>query len=131
MFGIGNIKVNAKGKTPEQIKEEILAEVGKQVDQMISVSDKAHKKEEVKPESKEPVFLHLRADEAEDKSGFGVSTEWNGDFATIMTMLTTSVSQALHTMANDADDEYNPDLLLRFIGALIHEYTYNDEEEDK
>lgn len=131
MFGVGNIKIDANGKTPEQVKAEIMEQVAKQVDTMIGLGDKVHKKEVKKEEPKEVRYVHICADEAEDKSGFGVSTEWNGDFSTVMTMLTTAVSQALHNMTNDSDDEYNPDLLLQFIMALIGEYTgMNDEEEE-
>lgn len=122
MFGIGEIKIDGKGKTPEQVKAEILEKVGEQVDSMLKTNNK-------KEESNEPVFLNIKAEQAEDKSGFGVSTEWNGDFEEIMNMFVTAVSQTLHTIADDEDNEYNPDLLVKFVGALIQEHITNKGED--
>ncbi|MGM9543519.1 MAG: hypothetical protein ACI3T9_00915 [Romboutsia timonensis] len=124
MLGIGKIEVNGSGKSSEEIKKEIMEQVGKQVDEMM----KAHKetKEKIEKKSKkEATHLHLLLDEAEDKSGFGCSVDVAGDFENVMTMLTVGVSNVLHQVANDKENEYDPDLLVQFITALIAEYGSN------
>ena len=128
MIGVGNIKIDGKGKTPEQIKEEILANVSEQLDAMLK--EKEEKKEETKPS-----FIHIEADESAEKDGFGVHVEFDGDFEKVMTILTVAVSQALHNIADDEEDEYNPELLLDFIMALTAEFkgnalSHKEEKED-
>lgn len=127
MLGIGEIKIDGKGKTAEQIKAEILDKVGEQVDSMLK-SNRETKKH--KDQKEEEVFLNIMAKQSEDKSGFGVSTEWNGEFEEIMDMFVTATSQTLHTMADDEDDEYNPDLLVKFVGALIQTHITNNKGVD-
>ena len=114
MLGIGNITVNAEGKTPEEVKEEIMSKVAEQLDGMLELN-----KEEVKS----PAYIHIRADEDKEKKGCGVHVEYDGDFGDVMTMLTIATSEALHNISEDSDDEYNPGLLLDFISALIAENT--------
>lgn len=133
MFGIGKIEVSGKGKTPEEVKKEIMDQVGKQVDEMMKSHTET--KEKIENKSKKKVnHLHLLLDESKDKSGFGCIVDVDGEFENLMTMLTVGVSKVLHEVANDKEDEYAPNLLMHFIYALFAEYTNNDisegEDED-
>lgn len=125
---LGSIKIDAKGKTKEQIREEVLQEVTKKI-------DAAFGDIKVEEEKREPKHIHILADEHIERNGFGVEVDWNGDFADVMTMFTVAVSETLHRLAGDEEDEYSPEMLLDFIDALIAQYKRNaltntDEEEE-
>ena len=119
MLGIGKIEINGSGKSSEEIKKEIMDQVGKQVDEMI----KSHKEKIEEKQSNKVNHLHILLDETEDKSGFGCTIDIAGNFTNLMTMLTVGVSNALHKVAND---KYDSDLLMKFITALIAKYSSND-----
>lgn len=133
MFGIGNIKVNGNGKTPEEIKKEILEQVGEQVDVMLKSHNETKEKIEKKTEARESRRkVSIIMTEDKEATGFGCEVEYHGDFKHVMTMLTVGVARALQQISESCDDEYNPDLLLQFIMALIGEYIgMNDDEEEE
>lgn len=108
------IKIDASGKTKEEVKKELLEQVEKEFEQSFKKEKKT-----------KPSYLHIKADEDKEKSGFGVEVEFDGNIGNVLTMLTVSVSQALHSIADDKDDEYTAELLLEFTNALIAEYTRN------
>lgn len=108
------IKIDANGKSKEEIKKELLEQVEKEFEKSFKEKKKT-----------KPSYLHIKADEDKGKTGFGVEVEFDGDVGSVLTMLTVSVSQALHSIANDNDDEYTAELLLEFVNALIAEYTRN------
>ena len=126
MFGIGNIKVNASGKTKEELKEEIMKEVDKNVEEMFKIHEKidsSHKKKkESKKQSKEPREVSLIMKEDEEGKGFSCMCTIEGDFNHIMTMLTVGVSRALNEISGCDDNQYNGKLLLQFVHALISEH---------
>lgn len=126
MFGIGNIKIDANGKTKEEIKKEIMEQLDKQVDGMLETNKKivnAHKKKEVK---KEPLQkLHITLDEVEDKSGFNCEVDVEGDGEDLMNMLVVGTAQALTQIA-----EYNPFVPIEFGQRLFHEYMEGDEDDE-
>lgn len=108
------IKIDANGKTKEEVKKELLEQVEKQFEESFK-----------KEKKRKPSYLHIKADEDKGQTGFGVDVEFDGDIGSVLTMLTVSVSQALHSIANDKDNEYTAELLLEFTNALIAEYTSN------
>lgn len=114
-MNIKAIKIDANGKTKEEVKKELLEQVEKQFEESFNKKEKKTK----------PSYLHIKADEDKEKSGFGVEVEFDGNTGNVLTMLTVAVSQALHSIADDKDDEYTAELLLEFTNALIAEYTSN------
>lgn len=130
MIGIGNIKINADGKTSDQIKKEIMEQVNEQVDVMLKEVEKKNKKEEDKPS-----FIKLSAIEDEAKKGYNVEVDFEGDTGDILTMLTVMVSEALHDIVDDEEDQYSAHLIKDFTKALVAEYTTaalsNPKEEEK
>lgn len=127
MIDLEKITVNAKGKTKEEVKKEILDQINSKLDDMFKL------KEEVKKEPKEEKvkpFLIIKAEEDEAQQGFGCFTEYEGDFPAVMAMLTTGVAQLLHAAAEDVEQEYDFDLLMTFVRALIQEYMEQGKEKN-
>ena len=135
MFGIGEVNIKVEGaKNKEEARKQIMDQIGAEVDKMLDAKErafnKAHKKEEVKEEKKENAYLHINLDEDKDRSGFGCSIDMGGDYTEVMTMLTVGVSEALHQIHNDGEEEFNPKALANFVNALIMEYIGVEEEEE-
>lgn len=112
------ITIDAKGKTREEIKKELLDEVEKQFEQTF-------KKVEIK---KELSYLHIAADETKDGKGFNCSTDCCGGFDEIAQMLNISVTQVLKGFAEDNDSSYS-ELLMAFIATLLVGDTMEEEED--
>lgn len=126
MFGIGNIKINAAGKTKEEIKKEVIEQTEKEIDKMFEINEKivkAHKKKEVK---EEPLAkLHITLDEVEDKSGFNCEVDVEGNGEELMGMLVCGVATALKEIA-----EFNPLMAIEFGQRLFHEYMEGEDEDE-
>ena len=94
-FIIGEIKINGKGKTKEELKAEAMKEIEKQLDDAFNDVKEPKKNEE------EPAKLHIHVDEDSERNGYGCETEINGDVdnvldmtACIMTTMAQQISQA-------------------------------------
>lgn len=120
-----SIEINAKGKSKKELKKEILKRVEDEIEKILD------KKEEVKEEVEEKELhkFHILCDESEDKEGFGVAIESEGEPARLFGMLVCMTSSALRTL----EEEYEGDrgILPTFIKCLIDEYTDNSAESVK
>ena len=94
-FIIGEIKINGKGKSKEELKAEAMKEIEKQLDDAFNDVKEPKKNEE------EPAKLHIHVDEDSERNGYGCETEINGDVdnvldmtACIMTTMAQQISQA-------------------------------------
>ena len=127
MFGIGEIKVNAKGKSKEEVKEEIMNEVNKKVDEMFEINEKISKSKKKKKVEKEPLNkLHIYADESEDREGFYVDTQMEGTGGNLLTMLVASTSKVLDELGGK-----DIELLMTFTHDLFKEYLGFDGDEEE
>lgn len=126
MMGIGNIKVDAKGKTPEQIKEEIMEQVAKQVDVMVGLENNEPKEEQ------KPSKITMNIQEDEKRTGYGVETdiEVNDlDYSEIMTMLTDGVGQIFKEIFNE-DKLSGVIAISQFGAALVQNYMEEEGGEE-
>lgn len=127
MFGIGEIKVNAKGKSKEEVKEEIMNEVKKKVDEMFETHEKISKSKKKKKVEKDPLNkLHIYADESEDREGFYVNTDMEGTGGNLLAMLVASTSKVLDELGGK-----DIELLMTFMHDLFKEYLGFDGEEEE
>ena len=127
MFGIGEIKINANGKSKEEVKEEIMNEVKKKVDEMFEINEKISKTKKKKKVEKEPLNkLHIYADESEDREGFYVNTDMEGTGGNLLAMLVASTSKVLDELGGK-----DIELLMTFMHDLFKEYLGFDGEEDE
>ena len=79
-FIIGEIKINGKGKTKEELKAEAMKEIEKQLD------DAFKDVKEPKKDEEEPAKLHIHIDEDSERNGYGCKTEICGDVDNILDM---------------------------------------------
>lgn len=127
MFGIGEIKINANGKSKEEVKEEIMNEVKKKVDEMFESHEKISKTKKKKKVEKEPLNkLHIYADESEDREGFYVNTDMEGTGGNLLAMLVASTSKVLDELGGK-----DIELLMTFMHDLFKEYLGFDGEEEE
>ena len=127
MFGIGEIKINANGKSKEEVKEEIMNEVKKKVDEMFEINEKISKTKKKKKVEKEPLNkLHIYADESEDREGFYVNTDMEGTGGNLLAMLVASTSEVLDELGGK-----DIELLMTFMHDLFKEYLGFDGEEEE
>lgn len=127
MFGIGEIKVNADGKTPEQVKAEIMEQVAKQVDSMVGLGNKAHKKQP------KPAKIIMSIQEDKKRTGYGVETDIEVEdlaYENIMTMLTDGVGQIFKQLFEE-DKLSGVIAISQFQAALVDNYMTEDDEEEE
>jgi hypothetical protein len=86
---IKEIKINAKGKSKEELKAEAMKEIEKQL------NDAFKDVKEPKKEEEEPAKLHIHIDEDANKGGYGCETEICGDVDSVLDM----TACAMATMA--------------------------------
>lgn len=133
MFGIGEIKVNANGKTKEEVKEEIMNEVKKKVDEMFEINEKivnSHKKKEKKVEGPKPAKISLVLEEDKERTGFNVETDIEVDdlsYEQLMTMITIGVANLFKQLFED-DAFQGMMAITQMFPALMDEY-FEDEED--
>lgn len=133
MFGIGEIKVNANGKTKEEVKEEIMNEVKKKVDEMFEINEKivnSHKKAEKKVEGPKPAKISLVLEEDKERTGFNVETDIEVDdlsYEQLMTMITIGVANLFKQLFED-DVFQGMMAITQMFPALMDEY-FEDEED--
>ena len=127
MFGIGEVRIKAEGKTKEEIKKEILEKTAEQVDKMFESHEKISKTKKKKKVEKEPLNkLHIYADESEDREGFYVNTEMEGTGGNLLAMLVASTSRVLDDLGGK-----DIELLMTFMHDLFKEHLGLDGEEEE
>ena len=127
MFGIGEIKINSNGKSKEEVKEEIMNEVKKKVDEMFETHEKISKSKKKKKVEKDPLNkLHIYADESEDREGFYVNTDIEGTGGNLLAMLVASTSKVLDELGGK-----DIELLMTFTHDLFKEYLGFDGDEEE
>lgn len=121
---INEIKINAKGKTKEELKAEAMKEIEKQLNDVFKDVKEPKKDEE------EPAKLHIHIDEDSERNGYGCETEITGDVDSILDMtacamatMAQQVSQA--TGGNISPVGVIPEIMMRARALLF------DEEEEK
>lgn len=135
MFGIGEIKINAKGKNKEEVKEEIMNEVKKKVDEMFEINEKivnSHKKVEKKVEGPKPAKISLVLEEDKEKTGFHIETDIEVDdlsYEQLMTMITMGVAN-LFKQLFEKDSFQGMMAISQMFPALMDEYFKDEEEEE-
>lgn len=135
MFGIGEIKVNAKGKSKEEVKEEIMNEVNKKVDEMFEINEKivnSHKKSEKKVEGPKPAKISLVLQEDKEKTGFHIETDIQvGDlsYEQLMTMITMGIAN-LFKQLFEKDAFQGMMAISQMFPALMDEYFKDEEDEE-
>lgn len=122
---INEIKINAKGKTKEELKAEAMKEIEKQL------NDVFKDVKEPKKDEDEPAKLHIHIDEDSERNGYGCETEICGDVDSVLDMtacamatMAQQISQA--TAGTISPVGVIPEVMMR-AGALLFE----DEEEEK
>ena len=127
MFGIGEVRIKAEGKTKEEIKKEILEKTAEQVDKMFESHEKISKTKKKKKVEKEPLNkLHIYTDESEDREGFYVDTDMEGTGGNLLAMLVASTSRVLDDLGGK-----DIELLMTFMHDLFKEYLGLDGEEEE
>lgn len=135
MFGIGEIKVNAKGKSKEEVKEEIMNEVKKKVDEMFEINEKivnSHKKVEKKVEGPKPAKISLALEEDKEKTGFHIETNIEVDdlsYEQLMTMITVGVAN-LFKQLFEKNEFQGMMAISQMFPALMDEYFKDEENEE-
>lgn len=135
MFGIGEIKVNANGKSKEEVKEEIMNEVKKKVDEMFEINEKivnSHKKVEKKVEGPKPAKISLVLEEDKERTGFNVETDIEVDdlsYEQLMTMITMGVANLFKQLFEE-DAFQGMMAISQMFPALMDEYFKDEEDEE-
>ena len=135
MFGIGEIKVNANGKSKEEVKEEIMNEVKKKVDEMFEINEKivnSHKKVEKKVEGPKPAKISLVLEEDKERTGFNVETDIEVDdlsYEQLMTMITMGVANLFKQLFEE-DAFQGMMAITQMFPALMDEYFKDEEDEE-
>lgn len=110
---IKSIKIDANGKSKEEIKKELLDQVEKQFEESFK-----------QKEDKKPAKLSVIATEVPDKGGYNVEADAEGCFDELCEMATTCISQMIRTIQED-----NPILFLQIMNRAMHLYMEDEEEE--
>lgn len=135
MFGIGEIKINANGKSKEEVKEEIMNEVKKKVDEMFEINEKivnSHKKVEKKVDGPKPAKISLVLEEDKERTGFHIETDIEVDdlsYEQLMTMITMGVAN-LFKQLFEKDAFQGMMAISQMFLALMDEYFKDEEEEE-
>ena len=135
MFGIGEIKVNAKGKSKEEVKEEIMNEVKKKVDEMFEINEKivnSHKKVEKKVEGPKPAKISLVLEEDKERTGFNVETDIEVDdlsYEQLMTMITMGIANLFKQLFEE-DAFQGMMAITQMLPVLMDEYFKDEEDEE-
>ena len=135
MFGIGEIKVNANGKSKEEVKEEIMNEVKKKVDEMFEIKEKivnSHKKAEKKVEGPKPAKISLVLEEDKEKTGFNVETDIEVDdlsYEELMTMITMGIANLFKQLFEE-DAFQGMMAIAQMFPVLMDEYFKDEEDEE-
>ena len=135
MFGIGEIKVNAKGKSKEEVKEEIMNEVKKKVDEMFEINEKivnSHKKVEKKVDGPKPAKISLALEEDKERTGFHIETDIEVDdlsYEQLMTMITMGIA-SLFKQLFEKDEFQGMMAISQMFPALMDEYFKDEEDEE-
>ena len=116
-FISGEIKINVKDKSKEELKAEAMKEFEKQLDDAFKDVKEPKKNEE------EPAKLHIHVDEDSERNGYGCETEINGDVDSVLDMtvcimatMAQEISQA--TGGTISPIEVVPEIMMR-AGALL------------
>ena len=134
MSGIGEIKVNAEGKSKEEVKEEIMNEVKKKVDEMFEINEKivnSHKKVEKKVEGPKPAKISLVLEEDKEKTGFNVEIDVEVDdlsYEQLMTMITVGVADLFKQLFEK--DAFQRMAISQMYSALVDKYFKDEEDEE-
>ena len=135
MFGIGEIKINPKGKSKEEVKEEIMNEVKKKVDEMFEINEKivnSHKKVEKKVEGPKPAKISLVLEEDKEKTGFHIETDIEVDdlsYEQLMTMITVGVANLFKQLFEE-DAFQGMMAITQMLPVLMDEYFKDEEDEE-
>ena len=135
MFGIGEIKVNANGKSKEEVKEEIMNEVKKKVDEMFEINEKivnSHKKVEKKVEGPKPAKISLVLEEDKERTGFNVETDIEVDdlsYEELMTMITMGIANLFKKLFEE-DAFQGMMAITQMLPVLMDEYFKDEEDEE-
>lgn len=135
MFGIGEIKINANGKSKEEVKEEIMNEVKKKVDEMFEINEKivnSHKKVEKKVDGPKPAKISLVLEEDKEKTGFHIETDIEVDnlsYEQLMTMITMGVANLFKQLFEE-DAFQGMMAISQMFPALMEEYFKDEEDEE-
>ena len=122
---INKIKINAKGKTKEELKAEAMKEIEKQL------NDVFKDVKEPKKDEDEPAKLHIHIDEDSERNGYGCETEITGDVDSVLDMTACAMATMAQQISQATAGTISavgviPEVMMR-AGALLFE----DEEEEK
>lgn len=135
MFGIGEIKINANGKSKEEVKEEIMDEVKKKIDEMFEINEKivnSHKKVEKKVKGAKPAKISLLLQEDKEKTGFHIETDIEVNdlsYEQLMTMITMGVAN-LFKQLFEGDEFQGMMAITQMFPALMEQYFEDEEDEE-
>lgn len=121
---INEIKINAKGKTKEELKAEAMKEIEKQL------NDAFKDVKEPKKDEEEPAKLHIHIDEDVNRNGYGCETEITGDVDSVLDMTACAIATMAQQISQAIAGTISPvgvipEVMMR-AGALLF-----DEEEEK
>ena len=136
MFGIGEIKVNANGKSKEEVKDEIMNEVKKKIDEMFEINEKivnSHKKSDKKVKGPKPAKISLALEEDKEKTGFHIETDIQVEdlsYEQLMTMITMGVANLFKQLFPEDDAFQGMMAITQMFPALMDEYFKDEEDEE-
>lgn len=108
------IKIDANGKSKEEIKKELLEQVEKEFEKSF------------KERKNEPTKIEIKATEVPEKGGYNVETDLQGDFNNLCEMATNCISQLVKSIQED-----NPVLFLQIMNRAMQLYMEDETEEEE
>lgn len=116
---INEIKINAKGKSKEELKVEAMKEIEKQL------NDVFKDVKEPKKDEDEPAKLHIHIDEDSERNGYGCKTEITGDVDSVLDMTACAIATMAQQISQATAGTISPvgvipEVMMR-AGALLFE----------
>lgn len=117
---INEIKINAKGKTKEELKAEAMKEIEKQL------NDAFKDIKEPKKDEEELAKLHIHIDEDSERNGYGCETEITGNVDSVLDMTACAMSTMAQQISQATGGTISPvrvipEVMMRTASLLFEE----------
>lgn len=122
---INEIKINAKGKSKEELKAEAMKEIEKQL------NDAFKDVKEPKKDEEEPAKLHIHIDEDSERNGYGCETEICGDVDSVLDMTACAMSAMAQQISQATGGTISPVGVIPEVMMRTASLLFEEEEEEK
>lgn len=122
---INEIKINAKGKSKEELKAEAMKEIEKQL------NDAFKDVKEPKKDEEEPAKLHIHIDEDSERNGYGCETEICGDVDSVLDMTACAMSAMAQQISQATGGTISPVVVIPEVMMRTASLLFEEEEEEK